>query len=319
MWPSQAPRISKGPRAFPPWTRLNAEHTPPWSNGEHVGRGVGVRPRPWTFLPHCSAGARLVRHVAQRRAQRAEPAEGSCPGEQGRRRRRPGGAGRPLPGPGTRGRPESRVAFYAHRFGVPSLLVALVASGLQPAAFPPPKRAARAVATRGEALRRGPLETAGPPGRKPQSPPLGPVWATGEDAEGRRGDRQLARQGRQTADRGEQGEGLQDATGLRAPRRAAATSHRCAETGTAVGGTTATAFPAPTLPTERGARLPRGSSPEDEDTLGWGRGHRRPTGQVPRAPQEGECLGKPGQARVEHFEAKTNNTFPYKAVNSRTK
>lgn len=122
------------------------------------------------------------------------------------------GRGGPLPGPGTRGRPESRVAFYAHRFGVPSLLVALVASGLQPAAFPPPKRAARAVATRGEALRRGPLETAGPPGRKPQSPPLGPVWATGEDAEGRRGDRQLARQGRQTADRGEQGEGLQDAT-----------------------------------------------------------------------------------------------------------
>lgn len=97
------------------------------------------------------------------------------------------GRGGPLPGPGTRGRPESRVAFYAHRFGVPSLLVALVASGLQPAAFPPPKRAARAVATRGEALRRGPLETAGPPGRKPQSPPLGPVWATGEDAEGRQG------------------------------------------------------------------------------------------------------------------------------------
>lgn len=99
----------------------------------------------------------------------------------------------------------------------------------------------------------------------------------------------------------------------------AATSHRCAETGTAVGGTTATAFPAPTLLTERGARLPRGSSPEDEDTLGWGRGHRRPTGEVPRAPQEGKCLGKPGQARVEHFEAKTNNTFPYKAANSRTK
>lgn len=272
-----------------------------------MGRRVGVRPRPWTFLPHCSAGARLVRHVAQRRAQRAEPAEGSCPGEQGRRRRRPGGAGGPLPGPGTRGRPESRVAFYAHRFGVPSLLVALVASGLQPAAFPPPKRAARAVATRGEALRN--LETAGPPGRKPQSPPLGPVWATGEDAEGRRGDRQLARQGRQTADRGEQGEGLQDATasGPRGGGRPPATGVQRPEPrweGRQQLPSLPRRFPQREAPVCRGARAPRTRTP-------WGGGEAiaDPRGRFPELPRKENAWENQGRRELSILRQKPTTRF----------
>lgn len=219
------------------------------------------------------------------------------------------GRGGPLPGPGTRGRPESRVAFYAHRFGVPSLLVALVASGLQPAAFPPPKRAARAVATRGEALRRGPLETAGPPGRKPQSPPLGPVWATGEDAEGRRGDRQLARQGRQTADRGEQGEGLQDATasGPRGGGRPPATGVQRPEPrweGRRQLPSLPRRFPQREAPVCRGARAPRTRTP-------WGGGEAiaDPQGRFPELPRKENAWENQGRRELSILRQKPTTRF----------
>lgn len=97
------------------------------------------------------------------------------------------------------------------------------------------------------------------------------------------------------------------------------TNHRCVEHSTRSGWEGERALPSTSNLTDRGSPAGQPARLSPVNALGWG----RRAGQTPgrcRVSREGEDgWEKPQQCRDEHFDAKTNDVFPYKPINSQIK